>query len=145
MHAYAHTQGALPSQMSWPPDGRNLDVFVAALALALLLWPRPLPTWAAWAFGALGLASLLNIGFTSMVSLTHPLRDALILAFEPGLELVARPPYVLLPGFLVQLALIGHLLLFRRLWLDAAAKAGSGGGEAKGPAGAAEGAAREMW
>ena len=39
--------------------------------------------------------------------------------FEDGLEATTRPPYVLLPGFLVQLALCGQLVLIRRLVFDA--------------------------
>ena len=47
-----------------------------------------------------------------MLSLAHSLRPH---QWEPGLEAVARPPYILLPGFLFQLALCGHLVLVRRL------------------------------
>mmetsp|Transcript_44073 Transcript_44073/g.143021 ORF Transcript_44073/g.143021 Transcript_44073/m.143021 type:complete len:119 (+) Transcript_44073:473-829(+) len=98
--------------MTWPPHGRNVDIFVAAAALALGLWPRAISKQAVWAFAVLGLLALVNILVTAMRSLAHPLRPP---SWEPGLEAVAQPPYVLLPGFLVQLAVGGHLLLLRKL------------------------------
>ena len=39
------------------------------------------------------------------------------LGFEPGLEMAALPPFILLPGFLVQVATCGQLLLLRKLSL----------------------------
>ena len=111
-----HAEGSLPHQMTWPPAGRNFDVFVAALALVLLMMPWPRHHAAAkavvLAFSLLGLASLLNIGATSVRSIAHPIRPDW---FAPGLEMAAQPPYILLPAFLVQSALCFHLVLLRRL------------------------------
>ena len=68
-----------------------------------------------WWFAIFGFASVLNILFIAMVSLSHPWRNWLMPHYEGGLEAVASVPYVLLPGFLFLLALCGQLLLFRRL------------------------------
>ena len=121
-----YLEGSLPAQMTYPPDGRNIDVIVAAFALCLWLLSLDLDLRAkpltspkvVWAFALLGFCSLLNILFTAMASLAHPLKEKLFPWFEIGLEAVAYPPFVLLPGFLFQLALCGHLLLFRRLLLE---------------------------
>ena len=122
-----HLEGALPAQMTWPPEGRNVDVLVAASALVLALAPRLLAfPPLVWCFALAGAASLLNIGVTSVVSLSHPLRDVLAPTFEVGLEVATFPPYVLLPGFLLQAAVCGHCLLFRRLLIR------EGGGEKAG-------------
>ena len=123
-----YREGSLPAQMTWPPEGRNVDVLIAALALGLALPPRPLPRAAVWAFALLGLLSLLNVAYTSVRSLAHRIRPA---SFEPGLEMAAYPPYILLPGLLVQLALCGQLVLLRKLvttrpGIDDASPAGAG-------------------
>lgn len=120
-----HLEGALPAQMTWPPEGRNIDVYVASFALVLALVPRLLASRPlVWCFALAGTASLLNIGFTSAVSLSHPLRDRFAPQFEVGLEVCSFPPYVLLPGFLVQVAVCAHCLLFRRLLMSDEVKAG---------------------
>ena len=113
LHA-GHAEGSLPSQMTAPPQGRNVDALVAAAALGLVLCyrSRPPPRRATWTFAVAGLLSLANIGYTSIRSLTHPIRPA---DFEAGLEMAALPPYIALPGFLVQIALCCHLVLLRRL------------------------------
>lgn len=95
-----------------PPEGQNFDIFIASAALALLLYPRPLSKPVAWLFALFGLLSLVNIARTSIMSLTDALRPP---SFQPGLEMAARPPFILLPGFLVQIALCGQLVLVRRL------------------------------
>ena len=127
-----YVEGSLPSQMTFPPEGRNVDVLTAAAATALALYAhsgpgRPLPRALVWAFALGGLASLANISYTSLRSLAHWLRPT---DWQPGLEAMALPPYILLPGYLFQLALCGQLLLVRKLLL-------TGGGPAA--------ASAEMW
>ena len=118
----------MPSQMTWPPEGRNLDIFVAAAALTVLVVSRSRPPSKSllWAFAILGLFSLANIGYTSTRSLAHQIRP---LSFEPGLEVVATPPFIVLPGFLVQVALCCQLVLLRRLLRPTAPLMASDGGE----------------
>lgn len=110
-----YLEGSLPAQMTFPPEGRNVDVFVAAAALILAAVSSQPPEFFAWAFALLGLASLLNISYTSVRSLAHWLTPP---DFQPGLEAMARPPFILLPGFLFQLALCGQLLLLRKLMMQ---------------------------
>ena len=119
-----YVEGSLPIQMTW--SGRNVDIYVAVLASILAVWPRPLAAPVAWLFALSGFGSLLNILGTAFTSLAYPLRDRLAPSFEPGLEAVALPPYVLLPGFLFQLALCGHIILFRHL-LSAPPSSAEGG------------------
>jgi hypothetical protein len=137
-------EGSLPVQMTWPPHGRNVDAGVASLALALGAYlarheagghGRPGTRAAAvWAFALLGSASLANIVGTAMLSLARPLRDEHAPDyFEPGLEVLATAPYVLLPGFILQLAVALHALLFRRLLGGAEGEAGPGYGELREP------------
>ena len=113
---FGYLEGSLPRQMTWPPEGRNIDVFVVAFAFAMILGYQvrrvPMPVPLVWSFAVFGLVSLLNIAYTSIRSLTYAIRPA---DFEPGLEVAAHPPFVVLPGFLVQVALCSHLLLLRRL------------------------------
>jgi hypothetical protein len=64
------------------------------------------------AWNVLGLALLVNIVAIAILSLPGPLR--VFLAGPPNV-LVLRVPYVWLPGFLVMVALAGHILVFRAL------------------------------
>lgn len=126
---FGYLEGSLPHQMTWRPDGRNFDVAVAvAAAILFVRWTHLARQPIVWAFGIFGVASLVNIFFTAVVSLSHPLRDTLMPHFGAGLEAVARPPFVLLPGVLVQMALCGHLLLFRKLMLPSYLVAAAGAG-----------------
>ena len=113
---FGYLEGSLPRQMTWPPEGRNIDIYVVAFAFAMILGYQvrrvPMPVPLVWSFAVFGIVSLMNIAYTSIRSLTYPIRPA---SFEPGLEATAHPPYVVLPGFLVQVALCSHLLLLRRL------------------------------
>ena len=114
-----HREGALPVQMTF--EGLNFDVVsgLSALALGAILWRGRLPRWVVLAWNVIGLALLLNIVVIAVLSMPTRLR---VFAAEPPNVLVAEPPFVLLPTVLVQAALFGHLLVFRRLRFDALAK-----------------------
>ena len=121
-HALAdalHREGALPVQMTF--EGLNFDVVsgLSARALGAILWRGRLPRWVVLAWNVIGLALLLNIVVIAVLSMPTRLR---VFAAEPPNVLVAEPPFVLLPPVLVQAALFGHLLVFRRLRFDALAK-----------------------
>jgi hypothetical protein len=64
-----------------------------------------------------GLALLLNIMGVAILSIPGPLR-----AFhnEPANTLVLRFPYVWIPAIFVMAALLGHLVLFRKIRADRA-------------------------
>lgn len=115
----AYEQGVIGVQMTW--SGRNFDVVTALLALVLGLWlwrrgeERPVPTKVIWAWNLLGLGLLINIVTIAILSMPTPMR-----AFEgPANTWVATFPYVWLPTVMVMAALLGHLLVARRLLLDA--------------------------
>jgi hypothetical protein len=106
------TEGVVPLQMTF--EGWNFDIVSGLSAGALGLWAlrgRP-PHGAVLAWNLLGLALLSVIVGIALLSTPTPLR-----AFhnEPANTFVAYPPFVWLPGFLVQAAWFGHLLVFRKL------------------------------
>lgn len=111
LHAW-YVEGVLPVQMTYA--GRNLDILTGILAIPLAVAARRGRATPAmlWGFNLLGLGLLLNIVGVAIASFPGPLR---LFTEGPANRLVAEPPYVWLPAFLVQAALMGHLLLFRRL------------------------------
>jgi hypothetical protein len=107
-----YQQGVIPVQMTYA--GRNFDIVTGVTAAALavwLLWGRP-PKRIVLAWNILGLALLANIVTIAVLSTPVPFRQ---FGDGPPNTLPSLVPYVWLPTFLVQLALAGHLLLFRRL------------------------------
>ncbi len=116
-----HAEGIVPVQMTW--SGLNLDVAsgaTAALLGALLLRRPRLPRPLVFAWNLLGLGLLVNIVGVAVLSTPTALR-----AFPDGPPnlLPSTFPFVWLPCFLVQLALFGHVIVFRRLRADARAAA----------------------
>ena len=107
--AAAHDAGAVPVEMTW--HGLNFDVVSGgtALVLAVWLWRGRPPRWVVAAWNALGLA-LLAVVVTVAASSAFGL-----LPTEPQLTLPVTWPGVWLPAWLVQLALLGHILVFRKL------------------------------
>lgn len=108
----------IPEVMTF--SGRNFDILAGMTGGLLGLWllrrhisQRVLHVW-----NVLGLALLVNIVAVAVLSTPAPFR-----AFHDGPAnlLPSTFPFVWLPTFLVQLALLGHLLLFWRLRLGASA------------------------
>jgi hypothetical protein len=107
-----YQEGAVPVQMTYA--GRNFDIVTGVTAAALGVWMlrgRP-PKWVVLAWNVLGLALLINIITIAVLSTPVPFRR--FLEGPPNL-LPSRFPYVWLPTFLVQMALAGHVLVFRRI------------------------------
>lgn len=107
--------GSLPVQMTFA--GRNLDI-ITGLTAVVVAWPTTrgqAPPWMLYAWNFVGLGLLINIVGTAIVSMPGPLR---VFTNDPANTLIAHWPYIWLPTFLVTTALMGHLLLFRRLALD---------------------------
>lgn len=104
--------GSLPVQMTW--EGQNFDVLTGGLGLvlgALALW-RPLPNVVVWAFNVVGLGLLINVVRIAATSVPTPLRQ---FANDPPVWLPYHPPYAWIVSVCVAGALLGHLVLFRKL------------------------------
>jgi len=108
MHAWSR-EGALPPQMTFA--GQNWDIVTGALALVLAPFAARSRT-AVLIWNIVGLALLLNIVTVAITSIPGPLR---LFMNDPPNLLVMRAPYIWLPTFLVQVALAGHILVFRAL------------------------------
>jgi len=107
----AMVEGLMPPQMSF--EGLNFDIVtgVSAGLIALTSGWLTLPRWVYWAFNLLGctlLAVIVGVSIASMptFALFGPDRmNTWVFGF----------PYVYLPAVMVQWALLGHLLVFRKL------------------------------
>jgi hypothetical protein len=117
-----YQEGVVPVQMTYA--GSNFDIVTGLTAGVLALWllrGRPSRRRLRQGFGAqglvlawnlLGLALLVNIVTIAVLSTPVPFRRFLD---DPPNRLPSLFPYVWLPTFLVQVALAGHVLVFRRL------------------------------
>jgi hypothetical protein len=105
-----HRAGFVPVQMTF--EGRNWDVLtgLTALPMAWLIAKNKAPKKLVYAWNAAGLALLLNVVVVSVLSMPTPLRH---FHNEPANTFVAYFPYVWLPAYLVQVAWLSHLLIFR--------------------------------
>ena len=107
-----YQEGVVPVQMTYA--GRNFDIVTGLTAVALGAWllrgGRSRGLLLAW--NVLGFALLANIVTIAILSTPVPFRR--FLDGPPNL-LPSVVPYVWLPSFLVQLALAGHVLVFRKL------------------------------
>lgn len=102
------TEGIVPPQLTW--SGRNLDIIAGALALPVGLAARRLPRAALWGFNLVGLGLLLNVVIVAILSMPTPFQ-----VFTPDNRWVGDWPFIWLPMGLVALALLGHVVLTRRL------------------------------
>jgi hypothetical protein len=109
---WGHRVDLVPIQMTF--EGRNWDMVsgVSAAAVAWLASRKQAPRWLILVWNCVGAALLLNIVVIAILSMPTPLRR---FHNEPANTFIAYFPYIWLPAFLVQLALFGHLLVFR--WL----------------------------
>ena len=112
--AAAHAAGEVPVEVTW--HGLNLDVVAGATAAALgvWLWRGSPPRAVVWAWNVLGLALLAVVVAVAAVSALG------VVETSPRLALPVSWPGVWLPAWLVQLALLGHVLVFRALRQQAA-------------------------
>jgi hypothetical protein len=109
----AYVEGVMPVQMSYA--GLNYDIVSGITAGALGLWllRRNGPRWILAAWNALAFVLLVNI--VTIAVLSTPLfgwfGDERLNVF------ITYPPFVWLPAILVTAALMGHVLVWRRLAL----------------------------
>jgi len=102
--------GFVPVQMTL--EGRNWDALtgLTALPMAWLVAKQKAPRWLIYAWNTMGLALLLNVVTIAALSMPTPLRQ---FQNEPANTFVTYFPYVWLPTYLVQVAWMSHLLIFR--------------------------------
>jgi hypothetical protein len=107
--------GVLPVQMTL--DGMNHDIWSGVLAALVAAWATVAspPRFVVGLWNVVGTVLLLTIFTIAMLSTPGPLR---VFPNDPANTIIATVPFVWLPTVLVQVAWIGHLLVFRRLAMD---------------------------
>ncbi len=109
----AYADGIMPKQMSF--SGCNFDIVTGATAIivGVLALRGAAPRWLLIAWNLMG--SLLLLTIVAIAIASTPIFE--FFGAEPHQlnTWIADPPYVWLPGVLVPSALLGHLLLWRRL------------------------------
>jgi hypothetical protein len=108
----AYREGLMPVQMSYA--GLNFDIVtgLSAIVVALYLAKRPGSLVAARVWNAAGIVLLVNILTIAVLSTPTPIR---VFHNEPANEWIAHAPWVWLPTVFVVAAIIGHVIVFRRL------------------------------
>lgn len=110
MHRAA-TSGIMPEPMTF--TGYNFDIVtgITAIPVAYLLWRGSAPAWLAWVWNLLG--SLLLAAIVAIAVAATPTFHY----FGHGQlnTWIGHAPYVWLPGVLVPAALLGHLVIARKL------------------------------
>lgn len=108
----AYREGLMPVQMSY--TGRNFDIVtgITAAVLGLWLWKRPLPKWMVQAWNVMGILLLANILTVAFLSTPLPIRRFFN---EPANVWIKDAPYVWLPAVFVLLAIMGHVVITRKL------------------------------
>ena len=113
MHRAAN-EGLMPVQMSY--SGRNFDIITGITALLVGLWlvTGERRNWrgVVMAWNMLGAALLVNILAVALLSAPVPFRKFMN---EPANTWILHAPWVWLPSVMVLAAILGHLLVFRRL------------------------------
>jgi hypothetical protein len=123
----AYSEGVMPVQMSY--SGLNFDIVtgITALVVAALLLAGRMPLWGVRVWNWLGSLLLVNVLIIAWLSAPTPLR---LFMNEPANEWVTTAPFVWLPSVFVFAALLGHLVLFRRLRAEAPGRMGRPAGRA---------------
>jgi hypothetical protein len=102
--------GMVPVQMTF--EGRNWDVLtgLTAVPMAWLVAKQKAPRWLIYTWNFAGLALLWNIVAVAVLSMPTPLQR---FHNEPANTFVAYFPYIWLPTYLVQVAWLSHVLIYR--------------------------------
>jgi hypothetical protein len=111
----AYEDGLMPVQMSF--SGRNFDIVtgITATVLGLVLWKRDVPRWVVQLWNVMGILLLANILTLAILSTPMPFRR---FWNEPANVWITRAPHVWLPAVFVLLAIMGHIMIARRLAED---------------------------
>lgn len=107
--AAVYAEGALPAEMTY--HGLNFDILSGLLAVAVGVWAwrGTVPRTVVVAWNVLGLALLAFVVAMAALSTFG------VWPTDPRVTLPTVWPGVWLPAWLVQLALLGHVLVFRKL------------------------------
>jgi hypothetical protein len=116
----AYSEGLMPEQMSY--SGLNLDILtgITAIVVAVLLLSGRMPLRGVRMWNWMGFLLLVNILTIAWLSTPTPLR---VFWNEPANVWISRAPFVWMPSVLVFAALLGHVVIFRRLRAEAAGRA----------------------
>jgi hypothetical protein len=116
----AYVEGVMPVQMSY--SGWNFDIVTgaSALAVAALLAAGRMPLWGVRLWNWMGLVLLANIITIAVLSTPTPLR---VFMNEPANVWITQAPFVWLPMVMVMAAIVGHIVILRRLRAESARQA----------------------
>jgi hypothetical protein len=108
----AYVEGLMPVQMSY--SGYNFDVVtgICAAVLGLVMRRTTVPPVVLRTWNVVGLLLLANVLIIALLSAPTPLRQ---FHNEPANVWITKAPWVWLPTVMVLMALLGHVLVFRRL------------------------------
>jgi hypothetical protein len=111
----AYAEGLMPVQMSY--SGFNFDIVtgVSAIVVATLLLRNPKALVAVRIWNTAGIVLLTNIVTIAILSAPTPLR---VFHNEPANDWITHAPWVWLPTVFVVAAIMGHVLVLRRLRVD---------------------------
>lgn len=111
----AYAEGVMPGVMSY--SGRNFDIVTGASAIvvALLLAVHRMPIWGVRVWNWVGTLLLINVVVIAVLSMPTPMR---VFNTDPPNVWITEAPFVWLPAVMVFYALLGHLLIFRRLRVE---------------------------
>ncbi len=112
-----HKAGVAPIQMTF--EGRNFDIVTGVLALAVLIFfhEQQISKTTYAILNLLGLGLVLNVVIVGMLSLPTTFQ-----VFHGDNTWVTHAPFIWLPAFLVQVAISGHILSFRKLLMERESK-----------------------
>jgi len=108
----AYEYGLMPVQMSY--SGLNFDIVtgVTALIVAVLVATGHAGVRTVRAWNVLGTLLLVNILVIAWLSAPTPWR---VFKTEPANVWVTTAPYIWLPAVMVGLAILGHIVIYRRV------------------------------
>ena len=108
-----YLQHRAPAIMTF--EGRNADILVGLTAIPVgylcfvrKAWPPRVAVW----WNVAGILILLNVVVHAQLSTPSPFR---VFVTDPPVTFIAYWPYILLPGFLVPLAWLGHAASLMKL------------------------------
>lgn len=100
-----YVEGLIPKMLTY--QGANLDIYIGASAPIIALWASQGKLKLARLWNVLGISTLTNVVVRAVMTAPGPLNH--IHTQVPNL-MMGRFPYLLIPGFLMPLAVVLHVL-----------------------------------